>query len=212
MDELKQALWRLSRKRQIFRAHNESLKETPVNDATAVVHHWIRENYFDSMMIGLRCLLDRRSGTRSLPKILEELMRNRSAISFERYRQFLKSTKFLRWEEMAKEAYAPFTKDGRNFDSERVRSDLEKLEVQYQDLLHYINNRVAHWSSEPTPDESNITIGLMHAMLDDVSAVFHDYYQLIAGATIADFPEVPLLRGFERAFERMVNLNSGEVK
>jgi len=82
IESIKDELVWLMGKRTIWKAHNESLRGTTITDATAIVHDWLRENYADSMLMGLRRILDGTKGTKSLLKLLEELHDTTASIYF----------------------------------------------------------------------------------------------------------------------------------
>src|SRR5690349_23461600 len=84
-NRLKEELIRLIGKRVIWRAHNDSLRGQDVQDSTSVVHEWLRENYFDSMIVGLRRVLDQTGGVLSLPKLLARIALAPQEFTFERF-------------------------------------------------------------------------------------------------------------------------------
>src|SRR5687768_2031682 len=75
----------LGMKRLIHRAHMEALQGRRFLDGTGIVHWWMKDNYAESMLIGLRRILDTTKGSFSLVRLLRKLMRSHALFTFEGY-------------------------------------------------------------------------------------------------------------------------------
>jgi len=209
---LRTSLMDLATKRALHRAHMVALEKWQEDDGTGVVHQWMVENYADSMLIGLRRLVDKTRGVLSLVKLLEAIAQNHAAFSITRYLEFWQCTYPGINVARARFAYARFSRDGRTFDQEQVRADLRKLEEDHEDILAHIDAVVAH-REHPSRDElredfksgprPELTWQHLDRLFDDIGALFNKYNPLVDPGAYIDFERV-LPAGYEQAFIRML--------
>lgn len=198
-------------KRAIHRAHVEKLQDRQIEDGTSIVHRWMQQNYAESMLIGLRRILDKRRGSVSLLKLLEELEKNHVFFTCERYLQLWSNGLPGGNDLYPRALYAIFSRDGRTIDRKRIRADIETLLTDYKSVQQYINSVVAHQSvsdSNATTVLTAITWEDLDNLFDEVTTLFNKYYRLVKPGVDVDFAPV-LPAGFQRAFERMVASGDG---
>ena len=65
-ESIRSSLMYLGTKRVIHRAHVKTLHNRQIEDGTSIVHRWMQQNYAESMLIGLRRIVDKRKGSLSL--------------------------------------------------------------------------------------------------------------------------------------------------
>lgn len=209
VETIKDELVWLMGKRTIWKAHNESLRGTSITDSTVIVHDWLRENYLDSVLMGLRRILDGTKRTKSLLTLLEELRAQTSILSYDRFRTLWRNGEF--GDIAAAKAYRQFSKDGRSFDPSTIEADIRCLKTDYSKILGYVNTNVAHRTADATQGSENttITFGELHAAFDEAGRVINRYLLLLTASTVLEFePAMPL--GFEEAFDRMVKKGGSE--
>ncbi len=203
IEAFKDEFIRLMAKRVIWKAHNEALRETPVSDSTVVVHQWLRANYEDSMLVGLRRMLDGTKRSRSLLKILEELQGHTSVLSYDKFRTLWGDDDLA--DRFSVRAYQRFSKDGRNFNPDVIKADIQKLKTRYKKIIDYTNETITH-SQAPTDERTASavpTYGEVHGAFDEIAEIIKSYLLLFTASSIVDYEPV-MPPGFELAFERMV--------
>jgi len=203
IESIKDELVWLMGKRTIWKAHNESLRGTTITDATAIVHDWLRENYADSMLMGLRRILDGTKGTKSLLKLLEELRGQTSLLSYDRFRTLCRDGEF--GDTVAAKAYRQFSKDGRSFDPSIIEADILRLKNDPSKIIDYVNTNVAHRTADPRKGSENTTITYrdLHAAFGEVAGIINRYLLLLTASTVLEFDPV-MPPGFEETFDRML--------
>jgi hypothetical protein len=207
IDNFKNDLVLLMEKRVIWKAHNETLRQTNVTDSTVVVHQWLRANYEDSMLVGLRRILDGTKGTMSLLKFLEELKGNTSVLSYDRFRTLWGGDDLA--VRASVNAYQRFSKDGRNFNPEVIKTDIHRLKTRYKKIIDYTNENVTHYVTHTAKGTANTvpTYREVHSAFDEIAEIINGYLLLLTASSMQDFePVIP--PGFELAFERMVKEES----
>lgn len=210
-ESIRSSLMYLGTKRAIHRAHVEKLQGRQIEDGTSIVHRWMQQNYAESMLIGLRRILDKRRGSVSLLKLLEELEKNHALFTCERYLQLWSNGRPGGNDLYPRALYAIFSRDGRTIDRKRIRADVETLLTDYKSVQQYINSVVAHQSvsdSNATTVLTAITWEDLDNLFDEVTDLFNKYYGLVKPGVHVDFAPV-LPAGFQRAFERMVASGDG---
>lgn len=203
IEGIKDELVWLMGKRTIWKAHNESLRGTTIPDSTVIVHDWLRENYLDSMLMGLRRILDGTKGTKSLLKLLEELRGQTALLSYDRFRTLWRDGEF--GDSAAAKAYQQFSKNGRSFDPSTVEADIRRLNTDYAKIIDYVNTNVAHRKADPAQGSENATITYrdLHSAFDEVGGIINRYLLLLTASTVLEFEPV-MPPGFEEAFDRMI--------
>ncbi len=204
----------LSRKRQIHKAHrrvlyqHEDVEGREIEDGTVIVHHWMQENYTDSMLIGLRRIVDKTGGTFSFVRLLQQLEKKRPLITLERYLQLSRAGKSPREDSFLKMLFSRFSSDGRTLDRRKIRADIDALLADHEVLLQYINSAIAHRASKSDPGlaaepSPTVTWEDLDRLFDDIDALFNKYYALVRPGVHIDFLST-LPAGYELAFHRMV--------
>lgn len=205
-DSIRRDLTDLGTKQLIHRAHIRELQEVDVRDGTGIVHRWMQENYADSMLIGLRRVLDDDRKTFSLIRLLRKVQRHHSDFTLERYLQLWRLSALPVDERFAQMLYLRFSLDGRTLDRGRVHADIRRLLDDHKSVLSYINTTVAHRSAGET-DSITPTTAIswedLDRLFDDVASVFNKYYDLVRPGVHVDFSPV-LPAGYARAFKRLV--------
>ena len=210
-ESIRSSLMYLGTKRVIHRAHVKTLHDRQIEDGTSIVHRWMQQNYAESMLIGLRRILDERKGSVSLPKLLEKLGKNHVLFTRERCLQLWSNGRPVINDSYLRALYAIFSRDGRTIDREQIRADVKKLLTDYRSVRQYINTVVAHQSvsdSNATTVFPAITWEDLDNLFDEVTALFNKYYALLKPGVHVDFAPV-LPAGFQRAFERMLTSGDG---
>jgi hypothetical protein len=228
-EAIKGSLVYLAAKRKIHRAYRKALGDREIKDGTGVVHDWMDDNYADSILIGLRRIIDESKGSFSLVKILEGLKRNRSLLSFERYSKLLESTRGRRElgsapspaggakrvilagldaEGFGRMLYSVFSSDGRNLEAGRIDADIGRLRADHSKIRDFINTIIAHRTPPDKMDSGGgpspeVTWEDVDQLFDDVGSLFNKYYSLVNPGVHVQF-EPTLPAGFEQAFARML--------
>lgn len=203
----------LGMKRVIHRAHLEVWSRHEVKDGTGVVHRWMEDNYADSMLMGLRRVLDKSRQSFSLIKLLEDIARKHSLLTSDRYVELWRLRQEANDDSFPRMLYTRFSSDGRSLATSRIRDDIDRLRGDHDDLLKFIDSVVAHRedanrkdpSSGPSPE---VTWADLDRLFEDVAALFNKYYDLVNPGVHVDFTPV-LPAGFERALVRMVACDDG---
>jgi hypothetical protein len=205
-DSIKHSLVNMGAKRLIHNAHLKWLSGRPIDDDTGIVHRWMQENYADSMLMGLRRILDGRRGSFSLVRLLGNLERNAALFSFQGYVKLWTSQQGDIDQQFVKALYARFSTDHRTLDRRRIREDVKDLLAKGETVLRYANTVVAHNSAsdnDPTVAAVAITWADLDKLFDEVAELFNKYYGLARPGVHVDFAPV-LPAGFDRAFKRML--------
>lgn len=212
-DRVRQSLMHLGGKRVLHRAHQRSLQHREVGDGTAIVHRWLLDNYADSMLMGLRRILDRSRGSFSLVKLLEEIAQQHSLLTFDRYLKLLGEPGDDLDALFPKMLWSQFSADDRTLDRRRICDDIERLRREHQTVLEYIDTVVAHRQESA---DRKIREGLgkeidwpdLDRLFDDVAELFIKYYGLVNPGVHVDFAPV-LPAGYQRAFDLMMASDDG---
>lgn len=204
---IRNILMSLGEKRSLHKTHMEVLDQYETDDGTAVVHRWMLDNYADSMLMGLRRLVDSRRGTFSLVNFLKVIRKGRHVIRLDRFAALWPREYQTESEAFRQHIYSRFSSDGRTFDREKIEQDIENLRENHDDLLSYINERVAHTGANSTGGfdaERDFGVDWMDLdrLYDEVTATFNKYFALFEPGTHVDFTPV-LPAGYEQAFARM---------
>jgi len=192
-------------KRLIHQAHLKRLNERRFDDGTGIVHRWMQESYADSMLMGLRRILDNNRGSFSLVRLLGNLERNAALFSFDGYLKLWVGQQADIDEEFARALYTRYSTDGKTINRRRIQEDVKALLVRGKTVLRYVNTVVAHDSASvvnSTPAVA-ITWADLDKLFDEVTALFNKYYGLVRPGVHVDFAPV-LPAGFEQAFNRMI--------
>ena len=203
-DSIKSSLVYMGMKRVIHRAHMKQLLGRDIWDGTGIVHRWIQENYADSMLIGLRRILDKDKRTCSLIKLLQKVQKNHALFTFEGYLQLWSNAQPRVDDRYARALYITFSSNGRTLDKRRIEEDIKILLAGCKSVLDHINDVVAHQRRETytTAAVTEITWDEFDTIFTDVAALFNKYYALVKPGVHVDFEPV-LPAGFEQAFARM---------
>jgi AbiU2 len=227
---ISESLMDLGVKRVVHRAHHNVLSGHEIEHGMGVVHLWMDDNYADSMLMGLRRIIDDSRGSFSLVRLLREIKKQHSLLTFEKYIDLVR----VAWgscavatrpspggrgavrsilalsdlDSFARLLYGNFSADGRTFDGHIVVADIDKLRQDHVITIAFINAVVAHRqvvkdrnsASGPSP---GVRWEDLDRLFDDVAALFNKYYALVRPGLHLDFEPV-LPPSFARAFERMV--------
>ena len=200
---LRNELIRLTEKRVIWTAHNQSLESISIKDSTSIVHHWLRSNYTESMIVGFRRILDRTKGTRSLIKLLDRISQDCQEFTFARYLSLYSITAEEHHVELAAADFSLFSGDGKTIDRSLVEADINRLRSDSKELIEYANSRITHWRpDQPQQAVLKLTYDQLHKAFDDVGAVLNKYHLLLTASQGTYEPAMPF--GYEKAFARMV--------
>ncbi|MBK8180613.1 MAG: hypothetical protein IPK67_17295 [Planctomycetes bacterium] len=134
-------LIKLLDKRQLWRAHNATLVGNGVEGPTALVHHWLHENYLDSIIIGLRRALDDDKQATSLVKLLQKIERRQSEFTLVRFQTLYTDTLAAFGKELAGADFGRFSRDGVEIDGELIKADILRLKRDHARLLEAANTR-----------------------------------------------------------------------
>jgi hypothetical protein len=192
----------LGMKLVIHEAHLEAWNRAPVNDGTALVHRWMADNYADSMLMGLRRVVDGSRRSFSLIKLLEDIARESSLLTADRYLELWRHRHGSGDELFPRMLYGQFSSDNRRLDAARVRADIRRLRDKHAKILRFVDSVVAHRESSersaktPAP---NLSWADLNMLFQDVT-----YYSLVNPGVHTDFMPV-LPAGFNQAFARMVS-------
>jgi hypothetical protein len=211
-ESIRSRLISLGGKRVIHRAHHELCSSYSDEDAAGTVHQWIDDNYAESMLMGLRRVLDQARGSVSLIRLLKQIEKNHSLLTFDRYLRLCRRAMALDDDWFPRMLYAKFSSDGHSLDPARIQADIKKLQDDHAETMTYINTVVAHQEdaarkdarSGPSPE---VTWANLDGLFDDVCALFTKYYDLVYPGEHVDFEPV-LPYGFEQAFKRMVTTDA----
>lgn len=204
---LKEELARLMLKRKIWRTFVDVLQNSSPSESTYLVCEWINLNYVDSILIGLRRMLDDRKGKVSLIRFLQELKRDVSLLSFDRYLTLWTDSATEVNRRRASEAYRRFSSDGRNFDPDVIDSDISKLNNNYEKIIDFTNENITHKQkgeniSAVDDDNSDITYNQVHDALDEIAEILNSYILLLTASEVIFDPILPL--GDDKPFVRMI--------
>lgn len=205
-DSIRHSLIEMGAKRLIHKAHFKWLNDYHIDDGTGIVHRWMQENYADSMLMGLRRILDNRRGSFSLIRLLSKLERNHALFSVDGYVRLWASQQSDIDEQFVKALYTRFSSNHRTLDRRRIQEDVKTLLARGETVLRYINTVVAHKSAsngDTTAAAVAITWADLDNLFDEVAGLFNKYYGLVRPGVHVDFAPV-LPAGFERAFKRMI--------
>lgn len=214
-DEVRSRVLDLGVKRQLHRSHrkvlhqHEDVERQGITDGTVIVHHWMQENYADSMLIGLRRVVDRTGGSFSFVKLLERLEKGRPLITLDRYVQLWSGDSTPLDDSFLKMLFSEFSSDGRTLDRKKIRADIDTLLSDHDLILKYINSAIAHYSigrlsnAPLTEPRRNLTWEDLDSLFDDITSLFNKYNALVRPGEYMDFESI-LPGGHEQAFHRMV--------
>jgi len=168
----------------------------------------MQDNYADSMLIGLRRIVDRRKGVHSATKLLEELERGRPLVTFQRFLKFWGAEPREGRESFARYLFSRISSDEKTIDKKKVRNDVNTLLRKHEELLGYIGASIAHRARRAETElasgpSQKLTWEHLDALFEDVARLLNRYYMLVKPGTLQD-PETILPAGFERAFHRML--------
>jgi hypothetical protein len=134
-ESIRTSLVSLGEKRAIHIAHREVLAHHKVDDFTSIVHHWMQENYAESMLMGLRRLIDkgfRNRNTFSLVTLLEDIKNKSSEITLDKYVEMGHRAQTSSPDSFLRKLYARFSSDGSTLDSEKISSDIRSSIQRYR--------------------------------------------------------------------------------
>jgi hypothetical protein len=206
-DWIRRSLAEMGAKRLVHKAYLERLHDRQIEEGTEIVHQWMQENYADSMLIGLRRILDGSRGSFSLVKLLGKIEQNRAHFTIDRYVRLCASQQARIDGWYAEAMYARFSSDHRTLDRRLIQADVKALLASGSAVLRYTNTFVAHSRDrrrDTTTADLEITLKDLDKLFDEVTALFNKYYGLVRPGVHVDFAPV-LPSGFQRAFERMLD-------
>ena len=200
---IKDELIHLVGKRVIWMAHNESLKGLSIDDATSIVHDWLRSNYRDSMIVGLRRILDDTRGVKSLVKLLEKTSKNSHEFTFERFAALYTNDLGEFGLELATRDFSHYSKGGKQIDRKLIEADIKRLKTDFKRIIDFANKWVTHsHQNRPDPAIPLPTYDDLHKAFDDVGEVMNKYLVLLTASQSGYEPQMPF--GYEKVFKRMV--------
>jgi len=134
---------KLLESRYIFQEIGEIIKSNPNAQSPALINHWIINNYVSRMSVGIRRLTDKRHGTVSLYRLIEDIANNPQAMSRD---YFLKRyPRRLRDNALASRDFDRFANRGQKFINHRkLRRDLENPLKKTERIKKFVNKWIAH--------------------------------------------------------------------
>jgi hypothetical protein len=141
---------------------------------------WIRNNYVDSIVVGLGRLNDHDNRTISFHNLIKEIVANPEAIT----RDYFVS-RYEKWMQdvgIANDAFNEFADEGEQFLSkDRLLADLQLLDDETKQIKVFRDQRVAHLDQTPAITQLPTFKDVEYA-LELLDNIFHKYYKLIDGA------------------------------
>ena len=167
-ETISESLMDLGVKRVVHKSYHKVLSGHEIEHGLGIVHLWIDDNYADSMFMGLRRIIDGSSGSFSLVKLLQDIKKHHSLLTFERYVKLVRGE----WgnctataealpeaggrgavrsiiglsdlDSLARFLYGKFSTNGRTFNESVVAADIHKLRKDHATTIKFINTMVAH--------------------------------------------------------------------
>ena len=141
---------------------------------------WIRNNYVDSIVVGLGRLNDHDNRTISFHNLIKEIVANPEAIT----RDYFVS-RYPKWMQdagIANDEFKEFAEDGEQFLSkDRLLADLKLLDDETEKIKIFRDKCVAHLDQTQEIDKLPTFKDVEHS-LELLDKIFHKYYMLIDGS------------------------------
>ena len=179
LPEMKHDLTDLLGKRETFWELQEVAKENPKIMNPHSFFDWMCRNYIVSQTVGVRSFVDQSRDSRSLWRMLYEMLENPEAIDRATHVKMYVNTPI--GPELGHMTFNNVVGKGRPFLGPRaIRADLRSLEDASERVKRFVNKRVAHKTSSgeirrlPKFDE-------LDAALDKIDKIFCKYNLLLTG-------------------------------
>ncbi|PIR37804.1 MAG: hypothetical protein COV34_02960 [Candidatus Zambryskibacteria bacterium CG10_big_fil_rev_8_21_14_0_10_42_12] len=197
----------LMTKREIWRALKNAYEKNSNYQIKQEAHQiidWINRNYVDSMLIGLRRIIDTSKDTVSLIKLLEEISKNPTVITFDRYQTLWTSGSEQVNRMRATEVFKRFSKDNRNLDVNIIKNDIRELKESNERFINIVNHHIAHKGKDA--DNPPLTYEELHAAFDKIAGILNEYHALLTTVRVLNFAAllpVPI-ENIENMFSKMI--------
>jgi hypothetical protein len=186
---IKQDVYRLHHHRFLFRETQEMIRaaELPESSFFRALAQW----YAESFASGIRRLGDRRRGTISFVRLLDEIRRHPGVMSCERHVALWDrdgDRLFMAEGERSYDRFADAT--GNRVDAEAVSQDIAALNAAAARVETWVNENVAHRSALPRADLP--TFAEVHAAVDAVGQILQKYASLLRAEGLVEL--VPVIQ------------------
>jgi hypothetical protein len=139
---------------------------------------WMATTYEAYALVAVRRQVDRRKGSISLVRLLDEISRYPHILSRERFVQQAIASKLPASEGAMNRMFDHYTAPGANhIQADVVRAELRDLQAQTKSIEEYTNTRVAHFNPK-VPEETPMVLQV-HAALDHLYALVEKYLLLL---------------------------------
>lgn len=144
--------------------------------------------YASSQAAALRRLVDRRRGTISLIRLLDEIKRNPAVMDRERHIGLWGDDRFFQAE--GHRNYDRFVSEANpdRIDADAVAADIDGVNAVVERVERYVNDHVAHRAAEQTTDIP--TFAELHEAIDVIGAVVQKYASLLKAEILAELEPV----------------------
>lgn len=160
---------------------NEFMKIIENNSDIDATNHfiiWIRENCLISQTMAVRRVVDKKSGTNSLIRLLFLIKGNPQVLSRERYTTLFTGTGFEGDEVYINQDFDKLVGKGKNhLMPENVQNDIDVISSKYAKLKSYVDKRIAH--VDRNPDEVIPTIYNLNECIKVLEQIANKYYTII---------------------------------
>jgi hypothetical protein len=176
---LKNDLTDLLGKRETFWELQEVAKENPKIMNLHSFFDWMCRNYVISQTVGVRSFVDQSRDSRSLWRMLYEMLEKPEAIDRETHVKMYVNTAI--GPELGHMTFNNVVGKGRSFlGPQAIRADLRSLEDASERIRHFVNKRVAHKTS-PSEMRRLPKFDELDAALDKIDKIFCKYNLLLTG-------------------------------
>ena len=175
LDGLKEDIADLWVRKDLFNRLQAISRKNPAISNPGHFLMWMARNYADAECSGIRRMVDKRSGTRSITRLLESIQRNHDAVSLERMRTVhsnMDATRLNRY-------LQPMFRGKSCLDPDVVREDLVALEAITAKVKKYTDHRIAHEGEAfeiETPRFDDI-----HRAIKHIEDLLFKYRELLTG-------------------------------
>jgi hypothetical protein len=142
--------------------------------------NWIRNNYVDSIVVGLGRLNDRDPRTISFHNLIKEIVSNPEVITRDYF--VSRYPKWMQEAGIANDEFKKFAENGEQLLSkDKLLADLKLLDDEMKQIKVFRDKWVAHLDQTRTMNQLPTFKDVEHA-LELLDKIFHKYYMLIDGA------------------------------
>jgi hypothetical protein len=145
--------------------------------APSLLYNWLVDNYVDSITVRIRRLTDHDKRCISLYRLIEDILRNREAIT--RYYYISQYPKWMQKEGFADRDFDNFANKGSNLMSEyKLRKDMKRLDKNTDCIKKFVNKWIAHCDLQrkrlPARTHKDVDISL-----ESIDGIFCKYNLLV---------------------------------